>query len=307
VTDAIRIGAILRTAATGAEWATLARRAEDAGMSEISASDHFGDQFAPVVALTAAAAATTSIRLTTDVLCNDFRHCAVLAKEIATLDRLSGGRVELGLGAGWMESEYSAAGLGFDPAKVRIDRLEASVGALRRLFDGERVTTAGWPHLDGFQLQVTPVQPRLPIAVGGGGRRMMSLAGRLADTVAVMTDNSQRSRSGWHPNATCEAAAQSIRWARDAAPDRFASLRLRTLVLMDRVGVDRHRAASALASHVGLSAEDVLRSPFALVGGTGDICDHLLRLRDELGITSFTVRAGLIDAMEPVIARLDER
>src|SRR5438094_8938838 len=169
-----RFAAQIAGAGSAREWADHARKAEDLGYSTLTMPDHFGDQLAPVPALMAAAAATAELRIGTLVFCNDYKHPLVLAKEAATLDVLSDGRLELGLGAGWMRTDYEQAGIPYDPPATRVDRLEAAIATMKRLF---------------VEAAPQPVQrPHPPIIIGGGGRRVLSHAAREADIVSVNPD-----------------------------------------------------------------------------------------------------------------------
>src|SRR5918995_4714854 len=175
-----RFGIQLSHASSGAEWLELARKAEDLGYSTLFVPDHFGNQVAPVAALTGAASATTGLRVGPLVLDNDYRHPVVAAKEMATIDRLSGGRLEFGIGAGWMASDYEQSGIALDPPGVRVSRLEEALDVFDGLFapgpfslQGKHYQLAG---LDGLPKPVQ--QPRPPLLIGGGGQRMLTLAGR---------------------------------------------------------------------------------------------------------------------------------
>src|SRR3984957_4614008 len=187
----LRFAVQLLAAPNGPGWASLARKAEDSGYDVVSLPDHLGEQFAPLPALTAVACATTGLRLSMFVLANDMRHPGILAKEVATLDVLSGGRVELGLGAGWDQAEYAALGVPFDRPSVRIARLEEAVRAIRALLAGEVVSASGEHYqLEGLSVRPRPVQAGgVPIVLGGGGRKMLSLAGRWGDIVRVAPQN----------------------------------------------------------------------------------------------------------------------
>jgi probable F420-dependent oxidoreductase len=170
-------------------WRAELRRIEDLGFSAVTISDHFthGWVMEPVVAMTAAAEATTTLRVQSLVLGNDYRHPVLLHKSLATLDVLSGGRVEIGLGAGWMADEYAAAGITYDPAGVRVDRLAEAVAVITGLFGPEPLTFHGKHYrIEGLDGLPKPVQaPRPPLLIGGGGRRMLELAGRVADVVGI--------------------------------------------------------------------------------------------------------------------------
>ena len=184
---AFRFGLQLATATSAKDWAEQAKRAEDLGFSSLLMPDHFGDQLAPIAGLMAAADATTSLRIGALVHDNDYRHPVVLAKESATLDLLSDGRLELGVGAGWMNTDYEQSGIPKDPAGVRIERLEEALDILDGLFadgpfdyQGQHYTITG---LDGLP---KPLQkPRPPLIIGGGGKRVLSLAARRADIVGI--------------------------------------------------------------------------------------------------------------------------
>jgi probable F420-dependent oxidoreductase len=296
----------LRSAPTGKAWIDLARRVEDLGYAAVSMPDHFNDQFAPIPALGAIATSTQSVRLTMAVLANDFRHPVVLAKEAATLDVLSGGRLDLGLGAGWMESEYRQAGLPFDRPGIRIERLEETIQLLRALFAGETVTWAGAHYqITEYASFPPPAQPRVPIVLGGGGRRMLSLAGRAADIVSITTDNRLRTGTGSHGGGEWETVARQVGWVRDAAGTRFEDLVCNTRVLFTAVTHDRDAAAGTLAAGSAMTAAEIASSPFALVGTVDQIVDHARRVRDELGISSFTVSQAFLEELAPVVERAE--
>jgi len=297
-------------AADGAAWGGLARRAEDLGFSVLSLPDHLGDQFSPIPALAWAAAAAPSIRLGMFVLANDFRHPGILARDVATLDVLSGGRVELGLGAGWEEAEYRALGIAFDRPGERIERLAEAASLIRRALAGERVSARG-RHYHVEELTVLPAvaQPGgVPLVLGGGGRRILTLAGSFADIVSIATDN--RSRQGRQdPTAAVRTSAvrRQVEWVREGAGERFDDVELNIRVLAVGVGVDRGLAAGAAATEAGWAVEDVVDSPFALVGSTEDIAAQILRQRDDLGISYYTVSlrhaAALAGVLEAIAGR----
>jgi len=301
----LRFAVQLLAAPDGPGWASLARQAEESGFDVVSLPDHLGEQFAPLPALTAAACATTRLRLSMFVLANDMRHPAVLAKEVATLDVLSGGRVELGLGAGWDQAEYTALGIPFDRPSVRIARLEEAVGAIRALLAGEAVTG----HGEHYQLQGLSVRPRpvqeggVPIVLGGGGRKMLSLAGRLGDIVSVAAENNGRTDpSKLGPGITRAVVENQIGWVRDAAGARFDQIELNLRVRLAAIGVDREAEARTAAEGMDCSADDLLGSPFCLFGSVDEVADQLLRTRDELGFSYFTVSQRHMEQMAPVVA-----
>jgi probable F420-dependent oxidoreductase len=304
-TRPLRFAVQLVGAPDGPGWASLSRQAEASGFDVVSLPDHLGEQFAPLPALTAAACATTRLRLSMFVLANDMRHPGVLAKEVATLDVLSGGRVELGLGAGWDRADYAALGIPFDRPPVRIARLEESVRAIRALLAGEEVSAHGEHYqLEGLSVRPRPIQAGgVPIVLGGGGRTMLSLAGRLADIVSVATENNGRNdRSVLGPDIRRAAVEDQIGWVRQAAGARFDHIELNLRVRMVAIGVDREAKARIGAEGMDCSADDLLGSPFCLLGSVDEVADQLLRTRDELGISYLTVSQRHMDQMAPVVA-----
>ena len=306
----LRFAAQLLHVPTGDDWRRLVRRAEQDGYGVVSLPDHLGEQFAPLPALTAAACATSRIRLGMLVLANDLRHPGMLAKEVATLDVLSGGRVELGLGAGWDRSEYEALGIPFDRPSVRIARLEESVVAIRDLLGGAPVSRRG-THYEFTNLTIRPRPVQLggvPILLGGGGRTMLSLAGRVGDIVSIAAENSGRSDPAlFGPGVARRVVHDQVGWVREAAGERFDRLELNIRVRLVSVGADRQTTARALSADLGCSAEDLLESPFCLLGTEAEVADQLLRTRDELGISYFTVSQRHMDQLAPVIERVAAR
>jgi len=302
----IRFAVQLSEASSGAEWTRLARRMESLGYSGISMPDHLWPQFAPIPALAAVAVATSRPRITMAVLANDFRNPVMLAKEAATLDVLSGGRLDLGMGAGWREEEYRQAGITFDRPSIRIARLVEAVTIIKRLFEGEQVTFRGkYYDVDGYQLTPRPVQrPRPRLALGGGAPKMLSAAAQHADIVSIATDNRHRTGPGQNGNATLQAVEQATRWIAEAAPDRVDSLELNLRVLHVNIGADRPMAAAGSASTFGLPAEEIARSPFCAVGTLDQVTDHFRSIRDRLGVSYFTISAAAAETLAPVVERL---
>jgi probable F420-dependent oxidoreductase len=305
-----RFGAQCSYAGSGADWAAKARRLEDLGYSTLCTPDHFDDQLAPMPALTAAAAATTTLRVGTLVLGHDYRHPLVTAKEAATVDVLSGGRFELGIGAGWMGSDYEQSGIGLDPPGVRIERLAESLAVVKGLLAGGKFSFAGrYYSVTRHPGTPAPVQrPRPPILVGGGGRRILSLAGREADIVSVNFD--LRSGSiGPHVGvtATAGATAEKVGWVREAAGDRFDDIELCHTAYLTMVTDDREAVAGGLGSGFGLDAEQVLAMPNFAIGTVVQIADELERRRDELGFSYVVVGGECFEAMAPVVERLAGR
>jgi probable F420-dependent oxidoreductase len=284
-----------------------ARRAEEIGYSTFSMADHFHMPFSPLIALAAVADATTTLRITQTVLAHDFRHPAVVAKDLATLDVLSGGRVEVGVGAGWMQSEYDQAGIAFDTAGVRIARLEEYLIVLKGLFSdgpfsfsGEHFTIAA---LDGTP---TPIQrPGPPILVGGGGDKLLAVAARQADIIQVMP----RMRPPGQPIDPTQFSAATYRRKIDhikaVAGDRFPGIELGTQLMVAAVTDDVDAALDEFAAGLGISAEGLHTSPLIAVGTLDEVCDKLLSVRSEYGISYFACPYGANPvSLAPIIDKL---
>jgi probable F420-dependent oxidoreductase len=284
-------------------WLATAARGEELGYSSLILPDHFNDQLAPFPALAAAAMRTSRIRLGVYVACNDFRHPAVLAKEAATLDALSGGRLELGLGAGWMESEYRQIGLTFDAPGVRIGRLEESLALVKLLLDGGPVSFSGDHYrVRDMEILPRPVQrPRPPIVVGGGGRRVLSLAGREADIVSINTNNRHRVGLGAHPDLRLPAVRDKIRWVREAAGARAGPIEINLTVMIAAVTDDRRGYAAMVAPEFGLEVDEILDSPFALIGSAKAITERVQEIRADLGISYLTVSSRVLEDFAPIV------
>ncbi|MBW3633672.1 MAG: TIGR03621 family F420-dependent LLM class oxidoreductase [Chloroflexi bacterium] len=308
-----RFGVVLESVRDEHSLRETVRRAESAGFATVLIRDHFaaepfGPKLAPLTALATVAAHSTSLRLGTLVIDNDFRHPAVLAKEIATLDLFSGGRVELGLGAGWLAAEYRQTGIPFDSPGTRIARLEESVAILKGLLSGKPVTFHG-EHYQVTDLQnfPEPVQaPHPPFLLGGGAKRMLSLAGREADIISVLSTSvasgvqidSIAGRSSAH-------LAQKVSWIRDAAGDRFASIELSLfpdiLVTNDHIAGARQFAA---ARGWNVSPETVLDMPAVLIGTVDRIAENLLAQRQNLGFSYFVVSDTDLEMAAPIVCQL---
>lgn len=293
---------------TAGSWAAQARRAEDLGYAAVLVPDHFGDQLAPVPAIVAAAAATTALRVGALVFDNDYRHPLVLAKEMATVDVLSGGRLEMSLGAGWMRSDYEQAGIPYDPPSVRVDRFEEAVTVLKGLLEADGPYSFAGRHytVSDHTPAPRPVQrPRPPLLLGGGGRRVLSIAAREADIVGINVDLRQGTGGPeTAPNASPEATRRKVAWVREAAGDRFEELELHTLVGFAMLTDDRRGLAEAMAPHFGLPPDEVLHVPLALVGTVDEMVEELEWRRAAYGISYVSVEADCWEALGPVVSRL---
>jgi probable F420-dependent oxidoreductase len=289
------------------ELRPLARRAEDLGASVLTVADHLDDQLAPVAAMMAAADATSTLRVGSMVFANDYRHPAVLAKEAATVDVLTGGRLEFGLGAGWMTEDYRCAGIPMDRAGVRIARLEEALQIITALWGDEPVHHDGEHYrIDGMVGLPRPVQqPGPPILVGGGGPRVLALAARYADIIGLNPDlRAGVIDANAGPSATAEATDEKIALIREVAGDRFGQIELQTRIHMALVSDDRDSLFEAFAGGFGLTPEQARHSPHALCGTIEQICDDLVERRERFGISAIGLSASALEDMAPVINRL---
>lgn len=277
-----------------------ARRAEDAGFDVFHIGDHVGEEPAALASLVAAALATTRIRICPLVLNNDLHQPVVLAQELATLDILSRGRLELGIGAGHSFTEYAAIGVPFDPPKVRKARLAESVEILRRLLDGETVTFVGDHYSILHAAVLRPLQARVPILVGVNGKSALAHAARYADTIGLTLfgrtlPDGQHHEVRWSPARLDD----TIDWIREQSAHP-SQVELHALVQGVIVTNDRRRVAKVLAEQVpGLSEDDALNTPFLAIGTHEQIVEHLQTCRDRWGISYFSVRD--VDAFAPAM------
>jgi probable F420-dependent oxidoreductase len=291
----------------GARWAALARRIEDLGFATLTVADHLDDQLAIVPALQAAADATTSLRIGALVLCNDYRHPVVAAKELATIDVLSGGRLEAGVGAGWMTSDYTAAGIPLDRPGLRIARVAEALDVIEALWtDGPATVHGEHYRITGLDGLPKPVQrPRPPVLVGGGGQRMLELAARRADIVGLNVNLAKGvidADAG--PDGTADATYRKLGWIRAAAGERMAAIELQVRVHLVVPTDDRPTVAEAFGPGFGLTPAQALETPHALAGTTEEMCADLVARRERWGISYIGVSVDAVDALAPVVARL---
>jgi probable F420-dependent oxidoreductase len=291
------------------EWRAKAQRAEAAGFDVLLTADHLVDgMLPPLTPLVAAAEATERLRVGALVLNNDFRHPVVLAREAATVDLLTDGRLELGLGAGHMKHEYDQAGLTFDPPSVRVARMAEAAEIVRRLLAGEEVTFAGEHyHVDGHRCFPVPAPHHVPLLIGGNGRRVLATAARLADIVGFTGFSQVEGERNVNPtHFTSAGLAAQLDWVRTAAGDRFDDLELSTLIQGITITDDRRAAATQVQPLLpSLTVDDVLSSPYSLIGTAEQIAEQLTEQRQRLGVSYLTVFEKDMDAMASVIALLD--
>lgn len=288
---------------TGREWTELARRAEGLGYDALLINDHLHQPLAPLPALVAAASATNTLRVGTYVLCQDLRNPVVLAKELATVDLLSEGRLEVGLGAGWLDSDYSQAGVRRDSAGVRADRFAEVLSLLRALLSEPTVS------FDGRHFQVEgasclpppPQRPHPPLLVGGTGRALLELAAREADGVSITPV--------FRSDGTLAAADPAdidrrVGWIRAAAGERLSRLRIDLVVWACLVTPRPAAVVAALAGALRRSPEELLEMPAILAGSREQVAERLLARRERWGASTVTVPAEAINAFAPIVARL---
>jgi probable F420-dependent oxidoreductase len=284
-----RFGVVSGNAVSHAEWVTKARKAEDLGYAILLVPDHIVIGLAPLTALAVAAQATSTLRVGSLVLGNDFRHPAWLAKEAATLDLLSDGRFELGMGAGYLADDYAQTGLPFDSPGTRVARLDEALDVMARLFTDEPVSFSGeYYTITGLRGRPTPVQrPRPPIFVGGTGRRLLSVAARRADSIGV-------GFTVWRSELTEVKPAdieRKVAWIRDAAADRFERLELGYTVFRAIVGETRPDT-------------DLPTSPHLLTGDVEQIVAEIVERRERYGFSYVQIMEQQMDAFAPVVDRL---
>ncbi len=307
-----RFGILAFGSPSRAEWVALAHRAEALGYATLSIDEHLDRPLAPIAAIAAAAEATAHLRVGSLVFANDFRHPVVLAKEAASLDVLSGGRFEFGLGTGYARADYEHSGIPLDPPGVRVARLTEAVRIIKAAFAGAPVEITGEHYaVQGFELLPKPVQsPHPPLLIGGGSRRILALAAREADIVGI---NVRTTPAGHFdlPSTTPEATAQKVAWVGEAAGARLPALELHTLAPFVAVTGEPERAAEAMLAAWGLAehwrVDELLASPHALIGSEDHIVERVQDLRERYGISYVTVFVPAMEAFAPVVARLAGR
>jgi probable F420-dependent oxidoreductase len=296
-----------RRALGAKEWRERARLDESLGYSTLNMPDHFSGQLAPIAALMSAADATTKLRICSLVFDNDYRHPVILAKEAATLDLLSDGRLDFGLGAGWMTSDYEESGIPLDPVGVRIDRMAEALTIIKSFFAGGAVSFTGKHYkVEGLEASPSVVQkPHPPIVLGGGGRRMLQIAAREADIVSVNYNLSEgRINRKLVQTGLAEATEEKLRWIKEAAGDRFAEIELAVSIFVANVTDDRGAVAEVMAPGIGCEPRDVLEIPHFLIGTVEQIVEDLKVRRERFGISYVAIPGEAAEAMAPVVERL---
>jgi len=304
-----RFGVQLKTTPTGSEWTEQARRIESHGYDIATMPDHFDEQFAPISGLQAVLSATTTLRACALVFDNDYRHPLVLAKELATMDVLSGGRVEIGLGAGWMIADYAQAGMIYDRAGVRIDRFVEGLAVIKGLLRNEPFSFAGEHYtIRDHHAYPAPVQsPHPPVIIGGGGKRVLGIAAREADIVGVnATLHAGVIGDEAFATMTREAVTEKLAILADAATaaGRLDQIELNIRTFFVSISDDREEQLRAMANLIGVDTQMIDESPFALIGPVEQIVENLLERRERYGFSYVSVGADEAESFAPVVARL---
>ena len=305
-----RFGVQAHRGRSAGEWRERARRIEAMGYEALYVPDHFDHQLAPFAALMSAADATSRLRVGTLVLDNDYRHPVVTAKEAATLDLLSEGRLDLGLGAGWMVDDYDQSGIRFDSAATRIERLGEAVTIIKGLFTGAPFSFTGKHYsIKGFEGFPVPVQkPRPPILLGGGGRKMLSLAAREADIVHINYDLREgRINPTLVKTGMADRTREKIRWVEHAAGGRMDQIELAMTVFLASVTEDREGFAASVAAGIEADPRDVLEMPHFLIGTVDEIAGQLEQRRESYGFSNVVLPGAAAEQLQPVVERLAGR
>jgi probable F420-dependent oxidoreductase len=296
------------------EFAAMCRRAESYGYDTIFAGDHLGHA-APFQAVVAAAAATERLRVGTLVINVPFWNPALLAREIATADILTGGRLEVGLGAGIVKWEFDESGIPWEPHGARTDRLSATIGELSRLFAGD-----GYPQQAELRQRfgfppLLPVQRQCfgghgpPLLVGGTGDRVLRVAAQTASIVGIGGLFQVKGQPpGVFRLSTAGEAAERVRFARECAQDRADKIEWHALIQLVMITGDRRKAMDSLAEEYQdtIAADEILQTPFLFIGTVDEIAEQILANRERYGFTYYTVHEPYMDAFAPVIGRVRE-
>jgi probable F420-dependent oxidoreductase len=301
-----RFGVQVSKETTAKGWAELARRTEAAGYEVLTMPDHFTDQLAPIPALMAAASATSTLRVGALVFDNDYKHPVVLAKELATIDLLSEGRLEIGLGAGWMISDYEEAGMPYDSPKVRIDRFIEGIAVIRgAMAEGAFSYSGDHYTITNYNGQPKPVQARPPLLIGGGGKRVLTYAAREADIIGI---NGTLTAGVVGPEAlstmTAESVDEKVAIVAAAGAHRLNDIEMNIRTFFVKVTNDRAATIEGISSMFGVSAEMIDASPFALIGSVEQCIEQLLERRERWGFSYTIVGGENVDECAPIVAAL---
>lgn len=304
-----RFGVTSTGASSAADWKELVTQVERLGYSTLLVPDHFIEQIATIPALAVAAAHTSTLRVGSIVCSNDFRHPILLAKEAATIDMLSNGRFELGIGAGWLKSEYDALGIPFDEPGTRVARLEEAIQIIKRYFSDDPVMCDGDYYQingeNGLERIPEPVQkPHPPILIGAGGKRMLQIAAREADIIGLAIKTSALG-SGPDPSDIATTFNQKVAWIRKAAGERFDDIELHIQTWAVIITEDRERAAEMVGKQFPLPTDLILNIPYLLIGSVEEIVAQIENYRELYGISYYSVFERHLNEFAPVVAQLN--
>ncbi len=319
MTRPFRFGLQSYTATSPAHWRDQARRAESLGFSTFSVADHVigpgpalaatnhpVQDVAAMPAMAVAIEATSTINIGARVFCVDYRQPVMFAKELATLDFFSEGRLEIGIGAGWLQGEYEAMGVPWDRAGVRLDRMEETIELIRAHF-GDGLVDVHGEHVNatGFEGVPKPANARPPMMIGGGAQRVLGIAGREADIVSLNFDNSSgKIGAAGVGSSTAELTAQKIDWIRAGAGDRFDQIEIEIGAYFTVVTDQREATLSKMAPMFEMTPEQFSVHPHALIGSVDSICDQLVERRDTYGISYVTFGGSAVESVAPIVERL---
>src|SRR3954451_3527827 len=306
MTKPFRFGVQISNTTSASAWRDKARQLEDLGDSTLFMPYHFGQGLAPLPAIAMAAAHTTTLKIGALVFDNDYKNPAILAKECATIDLLCDGRLELGIGAGWMKTDYDALGLDYDPPAVRVDRFEEALHVIKQCFTGEKFSYNGAHYrITDYASYPKPMQAHVPILVGGGGKRVLSIAAREADIIGV---NPNLRAGAIGPDATADSLQEQtdkkIGWIREAAGDRMADVEIQMRFFVCKVTDDRAGFAAAIAPAFGVEPEEALESGAALVGSQSEIVEQLQKRRERWDLSYVIVGDEKVEEFAPIVAEL---
>lgn len=300
-----RFGIQQRNAPSASAWRETARKAEDLGYSTLMLPDHFDEAWNPTVPLTIAAEVTTSLKVGALVYDNDYRHPLVLARDIAALDFLTEGRVEFGIGAGWMTTDYEQSGIELLPPARRIDRMAEALEIFRQLWSQDSATFEGtYYSVRDAKCRPMPHTPGgPPLVIGGGGKRVLTLAAKHAQIIGVNPElTSGTAGAEAAQTAVASRYLERIGWIREAAGERFDDIELQVLCQAEMVVPNRDETYEAIAPMFGLTSDEAKAMPIVLCGTVDQICDDLIERRERFGFSYIVVHE--LDALAPVVARL---
>jgi len=307
----IRFGVTSTGASSAGEWKRKVEQVENLGYSTLLVPDHFVEQIATIPALAMAAAYTKTLRVGSLVCSNDFRHPIMLAKEAATLDMLSNGRFELGIGAGWLKAEYDAIGIPFDPPRKRVGRLEEAIQVIKTYFQNDPIKYDGkyYDVQEGWGLDRSPKsvqKPYPPILIGAGGKRMLSIAAREADIIGL-TIKVQANGTGPDPSDIGTTLTQKLEWIQAEAGDRFGDIEFNIQTWAVAITEDREQAAAQLAKKFPLPVNILLNIPYLLIGTIEEIACQIKSYHAQYGISYFSVFDRHMEDFAPVVDLLAEK